>query len=84
MASTDEPADQINVSQSMIINGIRSPVTTATLKSSAGASNVYKFTKTFPFYYNGHMTTYKQNMLYAHDAATKAALIAAGAPMVQQ
>jgi len=49
MASTDEPADQINVSQSMII-----------------------------------MTTYKQNMLYAHDAATKAALIAAGAPMVQQ
>lgn len=84
MAATTEPADQQNVAQSMIINGVRSPVTAAALKVSAGSTNVYLFSKTFTFHWNGHTTTYKQNQVYALDAAQKAALIAASAPMVQQ
>ena len=84
MAAVNEPADQMNVAQSMIINGVRSPVNATTLKASAGASNVYKFNKTFPFHWNGQITTYRQNQVYALDAALKAALVAASAPMTQQ
>jgi len=84
MAAVNEPADQINVGQSMIINGVRSPIDPLALKASAGSTNVYKFTKSFTFMWNGHVTGYKQNCIYALDAALKAALVAASAPMTQQ
>jgi hypothetical protein len=84
MASTDEPADQANVTQAMVVNGVHAVMNVTTVKASAGASNVYKFTKSFAFPWNGQHTTYKQSCVYALDAALKAALIAASAPMTQQ
>lgn len=84
MAAVSLPADQQNVAQSMVINGVRSPLNVAALKASAGASNVYKFSKAFHFTYNGHVTTFNQNAVYALDAGLKAALTAASAPMTQQ
>lgn len=84
MAAVDSPADQLNVRQEMLVNGVRSPLNATTLKASAGSTNVYKFSKTFHFAFNGHTMNFGQNGIYALDAALKAALLAASAPMVQQ
>jgi hypothetical protein len=84
MASVNEPVDQANAMQSMVVNGVHALVNVATLKTTAGSTNVYRFSKSFAFRWNGQTIDYKQNGIYALDAALKTALIAASAPMTQQ
>lgn len=84
MAATNEPADQSNAQQHMVVNGIHVLMTAAALKTTAGATAVYKFNRSFAFHWNGQVVAYKQNCIYALDAALKAALLAVSAPMTQQ
>lgn len=83
MGTHPAPADQRNVSQSMIVNGSAGPVNVAALKTQCGSTNVYQFAADFQFVFNQGIADFRQGGIYGLHNALKAALIAASAPMTQ-
>jgi hypothetical protein len=73
--------------QTGVINGVHAVMSNALVKSNAIANNAtaYQFTASYTFHYpatTGTPVNYRKGVAYQLDAALKAALLAAGAPMV--
>jgi hypothetical protein len=83
MGTQPAPSDQQNLQQTMVFGGILGPLNVAALKAQVGPANVYQFSKDFQFVFNKHICSFRHGEVYALDAALKAALIAASAPMTQ-
>ena len=73
--------DQQNVT-TVVVNGAHVPMSAATLKTASPAGSVFRFSANFTFHYAGNAEDFRSNTAYVLDATLKAALIAAGAPMV--
>ena len=68
----------------IIVNGTHAAGTAALVKAVAGPSAVaYRFTAPFTFHHTGSTSPlhYRRGVSYLLDATTRAALIAAAAPM---
>ncbi len=66
----------------VIINGVKANITPAVLKAIAPLSTVYTFTSNYAMTWNGAHVVFRKGVSYQLDAAQKAALLAASAPMV--
>jgi len=69
-----------------VVNGVHSVTTPAQVKAAQTTGfTTYQFTTSFVYSYpaiNGVSVSYRKGVAYSLDALLKAALLAAGAPMV--
>jgi len=77
------PADQRNLSQTMVIAGGSGPLNVATLHAQAGATNVYRFNADFQMAFGSGLCQFRQGCTYGLHPALKTALLATSAPMTQ-
>lgn len=83
---TDETADKsgdtsLTTNTTIVVRGQHVSATPAVLKSVAPASTVYTFSHAFTHQFGAQTVHYRAGGSYILDAATKAILLAAGAPM---
>jgi len=83
MGAQIAPADQRNLSQTMVIGGGTGPINVTVLKAAAGATNVYQFTQEFVFQFGSSICSFRQGGIYGLHAPLKTALLAVSAPMTQ-
>jgi hypothetical protein len=83
MGAQTAPADQQNLSQSMVTGGGSGPISVALLKAQVGSANVYQFSKDFQFQFGQGICSFRHGGIYGLHATLKTALLAATAPMTQ-
>lgn len=66
----------------MIVNGVHVNASAAVLKAASPAGTIFTFTANYSYVQKGQHLQFRRGASYALDAALKAALLAASAPMV--
>jgi hypothetical protein len=83
MAIYEGDQQQLNTA---VVNGVHAQLSPAQLKTvQAAGFTTYQFTASYTFHWpilNGGPISYRKGVAYTLDPALKAALLAAGAPMV--
>jgi len=74
--------DDQSKSTTIVANGTHTNVNAAQLKAVSAAGTVYTFTASYRHAFNGQNLDFRKGASYALDAALKARLVAAGAPMI--
>ena len=83
MGSQAAPADQQNLPQTMVMGGSSGPLNITALKATAGATNVFQFSKDFNIAFGKGLCCFRHGGVYGLHPDLKAALLAVSAPMTQ-